>query len=175
MPLRLRCWVTVELIVPRHCDEFGKVWICLDSSLAASNSVWLLHQAMIWFGFWKLGCKSSQWTLYRWGVAPPGCTVLEVFMLLSTSEKKTSHVFLQNTCIRHITNISDLLVKGFECFHILVYLASLASLFLHVSLEKSSKLPQVQPASEYPDNRPCSRREPREREPSCLENVGKLR
>ena len=37
-------------------------------------------------------------------------------MLLSTSEKKTSHVFLQNTCIRHITNISDLLVKGFECF-----------------------------------------------------------
>lgn len=92
MPLRLRCWVTVELIVPRHCDEFGKVWICLDSSLAASNSVWLLHQAMIWFGFWKLGCKSSQWTLYRWGVAPPGCTVLEVFMLLSTSEKR-HHMF----------------------------------------------------------------------------------
>ena len=91
-------------------------------------------------------------------------------MLLSTSEKKTSHVFLQNTCIRHITNISDLLVKGFECFHILVYLASL---FLHVSLEKSSKiLPQVQSASEYPDNRPCSRREPRE---SYLENVGKLK
>ena len=125
MPLRLRCWVTIELIVPRHCDEFDKVWICLDSSLAASNSVWLLHQAMIWFGFWKLSCKSSQWTLYRWGVAPPGCTVLKVFMLLGTSEKKTSHVFLQNTCIRHITNISDLLVKGFECFHILVYLASL--------------------------------------------------
>ena len=83
-------------------------------------------------------------------------------MLLSTSEKKTSHVFLQNTCIRHITNISDLLVKGFECFHILVYLASLSSKIL----------PQVQPASEYPDNRPCSRREPRE---SYLENVGKLK
>ena len=42
----------IELIVPRHCAvEFGKVWICLDSSLAASNSVWLLNQAMIWFGF----------------------------------------------------------------------------------------------------------------------------
>ena len=49
-----------------------------------------------------------------------------------------------------------------KCFHILVYLASLSSKIL----------PQVQPASEYPDNRPCSRREPRE---SYLENVGKLK
>ncbi len=46
---------------------------------------------------------SSQRTLFRWGVAPPGCTVLKVFMLLS--RKKASHIFLPKHCIRRDMNV----------------------------------------------------------------------